>query len=83
MSKIQDFFVVLCSVFRPALWRRFLLGKTKIRVYLRSGEHVDFWAEYFTTTRNTATNSTTSWKADGVYGNLFLDPKEIIAWKEF
>lgn len=65
---------------RPATWRYLFLGKTKVRVYLSSGEHVDVLCKRWNVTF--IANGCSHYKIEGMHKTVTFAIDSIIAMEE-
>lgn len=79
-DRLANFFIRLTLPLRPMWWRFMLMRKIKVRVFLRSGEHIDLLcSEWKVTTRD---GRVASYSFDGIFNSIAIVPGEIIAVKE-
>jgi hypothetical protein len=60
-------------------WRNVFFGHVKVRVYLKSGNHVDLIVENWKTESKGGEIHTGT--ADGIWHRFGLDPGQIEAWR--
>lgn len=83
MSKIHNGFLMIFGLvwafFSPNNWRYALTGQTKVRVYLKSGAHIDVWC---TRWKGNTRPGEKSYSFTNTRYTTAIDPAEIVAFVE-
>jgi hypothetical protein len=82
MKKFHELFALLVMVallpFRVKTWRVILFRKTKVRIYLDSGEHIDVLCEKW----KIRVGDEASYSFENLTKSILISPSHIIAAQE-